>query len=77
MDCLSSLGFFGLLLQDHIDSKEKMDAELASLKAEIEALKTDHDHKLMYVHLCGGTTLAAGDLVVISIVESPLHKFET
>eukprot|EP00967_Tisochrysis_lutea_P078256 scaffold106497_cov15-Tisochrysis_lutea.AAC.2 len=38
-----------LLLQDHIDNKEKMDAELASLKAEIEQLKVEFDHKLMCV----------------------------
>ncbi|KAF5838664.1 hypothetical protein DUNSADRAFT_2428 [Dunaliella salina] len=37
------------IMQDHIDNKEKMDAEMASLKAEIQQLKVDHDHKLIDV----------------------------
>jgi len=47
MKCLSIVGACLACFQDHIDSKENMDAELASLKAEIEALKVEHDHKLM------------------------------
>lgn len=39
-------------LQDHIADKERMDAELASLTAEIQALKTEFDHKLMCVPPC-------------------------
>ena len=40
-------GFCRDKLQDHIENKERMDAELARLKSEIDTMKMEFDHKLM------------------------------